>query len=248
MELSRYRYLMKSPFIIGALALAIGTLGGFELGGYHMRAVLASNNVPDDVDFSPVWKAWQAIDADYVPVVVASSSPIATSSPDGKQKRVWGMISGMTEALNDPYSYFMPPEENKSFSDDMSGAFEGVGMQIDIKDQKLVVVSPIKGSPAEKVGIKSGDQIIKIDNTDTTGMNVTDAVNKIRGPKGTQVALLLLRTGWNTPREIKVTRDVITVPEVTTKARPDGVFVISIATFTSNSPDLFRSEIGRAHV
>lgn len=227
-------------FLIGALAFA----GGFEYATYRgVYAATSTADMPQDVDFSPVWKAWGILDDNFVPAAVASTTPIATSTEAQNQERVWGMIGGLAASLGDPYTFFLPPVENKQFSSDMSGQFEGVGMEIDIKDQVLTVVTPLKGTPADRAGIKSGDQILKIDGTSTRDMDVSAAIKIIRGPKGTQVVLTIQRAGWAEPREIKVTRDVISVPTVTTTKRPDGVFVIALATFTSNAPDLFRNAL-----
>jgi carboxyl-terminal processing protease len=116
-------------------------------------------------------------------------------------------------------------------------------MEIAIKDQILTVVSPLKGSPAEAAGLKSGDLILKIDGVSTKGMDVSAAVQKIRGKGGTQVTLTVAREGWEVAKEIKVTRDVINVPIVTTAKKPNGVFVIEVRTFTSSAPNLFRDAI-----
>lgn len=233
--------------------IVAGFAAGYALGarGYlatHIPASVVSaagveNPVPAGVNFSPVWKAWSVIDDKFVPVAVSTSTPAATSTADSNQKRVWGMVQGLAGSLNDPYTFFLPPTENKQFSDDMSGSFEGVGMEIAVKDQVLTVVSPLKGTPSEKAGIKSGDKVLKIDGTETRSMDITNAVKKIRGPHGTVVTLTILREGWNEPREIKVTRDVINVPTLTTNPRSDGVFVIQLMNFTANSPDLFRNAL-----
>ncbi len=198
---------------------------------------------PAGVDFSPVWKAWQVIDEHFVPAAVSSTTPVASTTAQSDQERVWGMIGGLAASLNDPYTFFLPPQENKQCSEDMSGSFSGVGMEIAVKNMVLTVVSPLRGTPAERAGIRSGDLILKIDGQDTKGLDVGDAVKRIRGPKGTQVVLLMYRQGWEKPREVKVTRDTINVPIVETKKREDGVFVISVATFTANSPDLFRKAL-----
>lgn len=199
---------------------------------------------PQDVDFSSLWKAWRIIDERFVPAAVASSTPYsASSTKEAAQKRVFGMISGLAESLDDPYSFFLPPTENEQFVESMSGLFEGVGMEIDIRDEVLTIVSPIKGTPAYKAGLKAGDLVLKIDGVSTQGVAVADAVKKIRGPKGTQVTLTILREAWNAPREIKVTRDVINIPTVTTEQKENGVFVISVLTFTANAPDLFRTAL-----
>ncbi len=240
-------YAVLAGVLIAAAAFGGGFLLGAKDAGRPSIAGLSLNaGPPPDVDFSPVWKAWAVINEKFVPVSVASSTPVvasSTSSSNDNQKRVWGMIEGLAASLDDPYTFFLPPSENEQFASDMSGSFEGVGMEIAVKDKVLTVVSPLKGTPAERAGIKSGDFVLKIDGVTTEGMDVAEAVKKIRGPKGTVVTFMVLREGWTESREIKVTREVISVPVVTTTARPDGVYVIEVATFTSSSPDLFRNAL-----
>ena len=179
------------------------------------------------------------IDEKFVPAAVATSTQVATSTEEVNQERVWGMIQGLAQSLGDPYTFFLPPKENEIFSEDISGEFTGVGMEIAVRDQVLTVVSPLKGTPAERAGIKSGDRILEIDGVDTEGMDISNAVSRIRGPKGTQVTLLIMREGFSEPREYKITRDVINIPTVVTGMR-DDVFVIELRSFTANSPELFR--------
>jgi len=153
------------------------------------------------------------------------------------------MIQGLAESLGDPYTFFLPPVEQKQFEEDLSGEFTGVGMEIEIKDEMLTVVAPLKGTPAEKAGVKPGDIVLEINGTNTKGLDITTAVNRIRGPKGTEVVLKMAREGWTEPRDITVIRDVINVPIVETETKPNGVFVISVRNFTANSPALFRSAL-----
>lgn len=235
----------KSPSMRNAVigALVLGLVIGYWVGGRAASSVGAAAEQPAGVDFSPVWKAWNIINEKFVPAAVATSTPVATSTEALHQERVWGMITGLTGALNDPYSYFLPPSDNKLFSEDMSGSFEGVGMEIAVREKVLTVVSPLKGSPAEKAGIRSGDKILKIDGTDTQGIDISAAVKKIRGPGGSAVTLLVLREDWADAKEIKVTRGVIDVPTITTESLPGNVFLISLMNFTSNSPDLFRNSL-----
>lgn len=229
----------------GAVLIGLLAFGGGMLYGQNRAVSLGAqgSDVPQGVDLSPVWEAWHIIDEKFVPVSVGSSTPVVGSTAQSDQERVWGMISGLADSLNDPYTFFLPPSENQQFSDEMSGQFEGVGMEVAVKDDVLTVVTPLKGTPAEKAGIRSGDKILEINGTSTQGVDVGAAIKQIRGPKGTQVTLLMLRSGWEKPRDVKVTRDVINVPVLTTEARADGVFVIALATFTGNSPDLFRSAL-----
>lgn len=236
--------------LAAALAAAV-VLVSLGFGGGYLYAsrmpgqgsAVFSASQPVDVDFSPVWKTWNVINEKFVPAAVATSSPLATTTADENQRKVYGMVSGLAASLNDPYTFFLPPVESKQFASDMKGSFEGVGMEIAVKNQVLTVVSPLKGSPASAAGIKSGDHILKIDGVSTEGMDTSAAVDKIRGPKGTKVTLTIAREGWQAPHEIKVTRDVINVPTVISTARPDGIFDIQLTTFTANAPDLFRSAL-----
>lgn len=244
-------HMSPATITVGAIVfVVVGFFAGALFATYTAfgRSAFSSPGAPEGVDFSPVWKAWGLIDEKFVPAAVSSTTPAATSTAKANQERVWGMIEGLAASLNDPYTYFLPPTENQEFAADMSGSFEGVGMEIAVKNGILTVVSPLKGTPADRAGIKSGDQILKIDGVDTKDIDTTTAVKRIRGPKGTAVALTVLRAGWTAPRVIDVTRDVINVPIVSTASKSataatGDVFVISLATFTSNSPDLFRNAL-----
>lgn len=243
----------RSALISAAIIAAIGFAVGFALGTKGFFASYLPQDVsnaladksaqPEGVDFSTVWKAWNIIDDKFVPAAVGTSTPIATTTEAINDGRVWGMIQGLAGSLNDPYTYFLPPVENQQFSDDISGSFEGVGMEIAVREQVLTVVSPLKGTPSDKAGIKSGDKILKIDGLDTKGMDITTAVRHIRGPRGSTVTLSVFREGWTAPGEIKVTREVIDIPTVATEARPDGIFVIQLMSFSSQSSNLFRNAL-----
>lgn len=229
-----------------ALAFVIaGFAAGYALAvrTAEAGASLGRAEMPANVDFSPVWKAWSVINEKFVPAAVATSTPLATSTEKLNQEKVWGMIQGLAGSLNDPYTFFMPPVENRQFASDMKGSFEGVGMEIDVKDGVLTIVSPLKGTPASRAGLKSGDQILEIDGASSEGMDTTTAVNRIRGPKGSAVVFTIQRAGWSEPRNITVIRDVINIPIVITMDRPDGIFEIQLVTFTANAPDLFRGAL-----
>ena len=185
-------------------------------------------------DFGAFWKAWNILNTDYVPTH-------STTTPSDQDK-VYGAIQGLASSYGDPYTVFFPPVENKSFTDQVSGSFEGVGMEVDVKSGILTVIAPLKGTPADLAGIKTNDQIITINGVSTDGMTVDDAVNKIKGPKGTTVKFTIARAGLKDPLTISVVRDVITIPEVTTKSVGD-VFDIQLAEFSATSPDLFRNAL-----
>ena len=190
-----------------------------------------TTGMPGDTDFSIFWQAWNSLDDHFVGSTTPSS-----------QEKVWGAISGLASSYKDPYTTFFPPEESKAFEETVSGNFEGVGMEIGIRDQILTVIAPIKGSPAFRAGILAGDKILKINATSTEGMSVDKAVKLIRGPRGTTVTLNIFRNGGK-PFDVKVARDVIDIPTVETEKRADGVFVIRLFNFSATSPGLFRNAL-----
>jgi carboxyl-terminal processing protease len=158
------------------------------------------------------------------------------------QKKVYGAISGMVDSLGDPYTVFFPPVESKSFADEVRGNFEGVGMEVDIRDGVLTVISPLKGTPAYNAGIKAGDKILAINKKSTDKLSTEEAITLIKGKKGTEVTFLILRDGTKDPFEKTVVRDVINIPTINTETKGD-IFIIRLYSFTSTSPDLFRGAL-----
>jgi carboxyl-terminal processing protease len=230
-----------------AVVIAILLLGGsFFLGmSVAINAHPAINDVntlsnkevgkPADIDFSIFWKAWTTINEKYVPTHSTSTA--------SDQDRVYGAIKGMVDALGDPYTTFFPPADSAIFQSEISGNFEGVGMEVGEKDSVLTVISALKNTPAARAGIQAGDKILKIDDTNTANLNVDEAVKLIRGKKGTTVTFTLLREGKKEPFTISVVRDVINIPTLDTNLRPDGIFVIRLYNFSATSPNLFRNAL-----
>ena len=197
-----------------------------------------------DADFEPFWKAWKLLQDNYEDTgagKVATSSASSTG-PVTDQDRVWGAIKGLTASYGDPYTTFFDPSETKVFNDVVRGEFDGVGMEVTIKDGVLTVVSPLKSTPAEKSGIKPNDKILKIDGVSTEGMSVEKSITLIKGKKGTTVELTIYREKVKQPLVIKVVRDRIMAPVVETSTKK-GVFVITVYSFAENSPALFQSAI-----
>ena len=191
------------------LLLVIGFEVGFYFGKSQAPVVpiegLISQELgkPEGVDFSLFWDAWRKVQDKYV-------------SPQNIdiQKMVYGAISGMVKSLNDPYTVFFNPEENKKFIEDVKGTFEGIGAEIGRRKGQLLIISPLEGTPAQKAGLRPGDKIIKINETLTSDLTVEEAVSLIRGPKGTEVILTIFRDEWDKSKEIKIIRGVIEIPSL----------------------------------
>lgn len=188
----------------------------------------ATQNQPS-VNFGLFWEAWNKLNDLYV---------IAPNDQD----RLYGSIAGMTNALGDPYTYFLKPEAAKKFNDDITGNFEGIGAELVMKDNLLTVVSPLDNSPALKAGLKAGDVIFKIDGQDTPS-TIDESIAKIRGTKGTVVVLTVARDGK--PVEIKITRDRVDIKSVI-YTKKETVGVIKINQFSGNTVELLDQSLAQA--
>ncbi len=143
---------------------------------------------------------------------------------------IYGAIKGMLESL-DPHSSFLTPDDFKELQVETKGRFSGIGIEITLKDGVLTVVSPIEGTPGYKAGLKAGDRILKIDGKITKNMSLTDAVKKLRGPKGTKVTISILREGWSEVRDFTIVRDVIPIHSVKHKTLEQGYGYVRIINF-----------------
>ena len=144
-----------------------------------------------------------------------------------------GAIQGMVKSLNDPYSIYMDAKMYRDFRMETEGSFSGVGIVISVKDKQLTVVSPIEGTPGEKAGIRSGDQIIKIDGKETKDMALDEAVGKIRGKEGTDVTLTLRRA--DNVKDYKLTRANIEIKTVSSRMLPEKIAVIRLSMFNEKT-------------
>ena len=154
------------------------------------------------------------------------------------KKLITGAINGMLSSL-DPHSSYMSPETYKEMKIDTKGAFGGLGIEISMKDNVLTVISPIEDTPAQKAGIKAGDQIVRIDEKFTKDLTITDAVKRMRGPKGTAVVLTIVREGLDKPKEFKLIRDIIQVKSVKSRMLESGYGYVRIAQFQERTDEDF---------
>jgi len=160
---------------------------------------LSSNSV----DFSLFWTVWQKLENNYYD----------KSKLDAK-KMLNGAIGGMVQSVGDPYTLYLPPSQNNDFKQGLAGQFSGIGAELGLRDKQIIVIAPITGSPAQKSGIEAGDAIVKVDGEITIGWTLPQAVEKIRGEKGTQVTLTIMHKNSEKEQVIKITRDIITVKSV----------------------------------
>ena len=204
----------------------------FGLGFYFGKLqVVCPVCQPQEIDFSLFWEAYHTLQEKFV-----------DKEKFDIQKMIYGAISGMVKSLEDPYTIFLPPEETKRFIEDVKGTFEGVGMEIGIRKSQLQVIAPLEDTPAQKAGLRAGDKILKIDDNSTVDMTIEEAVNLIRGPKGTEVTLTIFREGWEEAREFKITRALIEIPSLKWEIKDGDIAYLKLYHFTEKAG----SDFGRA--
>lgn len=183
---------------------------------------------PGNFDFSLFWEAWNKLEEKYV-----------DHSKIDYKDMLYGAITGLTNSLEDDYTVFMPPEDTKIFKENVTGEFQGVGMEIGTRNNTLTVIAPLEGTPAERAGLMAGDKILKINGQEAAGMVVDAAVKLIRGPRGTEVTLTIIRDGWDNVKDFKIIRDVIEVPSVKLEIKDEGIAHIKLYQFSEAARPAF---------
>ena len=245
--------ILHKPFlkrIAGAVGIGIGVFvigSGAYYAGYargtaqpETITVKGVTNIDDpDVtaDFSLFWEAWDKLKQHHL-----------RSSKVEDQDLLYGAVNGLAGSFGDEHTVYFPPADAQKFAEDIQGHFGGIGAEIGLKNKQLIIIAPLKTSPAERAGLASGDEILKIDDFDTVGIAVDDAVKRIRGQIGTTVVLGILRNGWVNPKDISITRDTIIVPTVDQELKrepdgTDGIMHIKLYNFNENAQGAFHEAV-----
>nr|WP_212979562.1 S41 family peptidase [Paenibacillus azoreducens] len=162
-----------------------------------------------------------------------------------RSKLIDGAINGMMQSLDDPYSSYMGKKTAKEFEETIEGSFSGIGAEVSTENGNVVVVSPIKGSPAEKAGIRAKDIILTVNGESLHGLELNEAVAKIRGPKGSEAKLTIKRSGSPAPIEFKIVRADVDLETVKAHMEPGKVGVIEITQFSLNTAERFKQELSK---
>lgn len=185
-----------------------------------------------DIHFSLFWEVWDKLKKDYVDGEKLSDKEL-----------FYGAIKGMVGAAGDPYTSYMDPKLTQDFENDLEGKFEGIGAEIGIRKEILTIIAPLEDSPAQKAGLKAGDMVISINGESTAGMNIDEAVKKIRGPKGEKVILTIAREGLYELKDIEIIRDTIIIKSVKTKSLEDDIMLIELFNFNDETKEAFNKAI-----
>ncbi len=228
--------------LVGIVILGGVFVGGVTIGSKGNQAVASVElDQSKKVDLSSFWKTWDLLDEKFIGQETSSTTPTTTEAMK-TEKRVWGAISGMVDSLGDPYTVFLPPKEKKNFDESIRGNFGGVGIELDLKDKIITVVTALDDTPAKTAGILPADKIIKINETEAVGLNIEQAISLIRGEIGTKVKLFITRKDELKPLEFNLTRAQITIPNIKTQLK-DGVFIIRLSSFNANASNAFRKAL-----
>ncbi len=214
-QIKKFHFVMLL-FLVVFLAAGITT---FALAFGDEKVVTAGT---ERKEFEKLYNAFDTIQDNYFKEV-------------DEKKLVNGAIDGMLQSLDDPYSDYMNEEEASSFHESISSSFEGIGAEIQEKDGYIIIVSPLKGSPAEKAGLKPNDKVISVDGKNIQGMGSTEAVLLIRGEKGTTVKLVVQRPGVSEPLNFSIIRDTIPIETVYGEMVTDTIAKVQITTFSENT-------------
>lgn len=201
--------------------------------------VLNKNSaINTSVDFQQFWTVWDKVTARFV-----------DREKIQPQKMLEGAISGMIATLGDPYTVYLPKSANDSSKEDLRGSFEGIGAQLGLDGTKIVVIAPLSETPAERAGIKPGDQIYKVNDEVIDGKSLPEVVSKIRGPKGSKVTLALKRGNEKDLIVKEITRDTIIVKSVTVsfKKQSSGkeIAIINLSRFGEKTDDEWLTAISQ---
>lgn len=208
--------------------------------------VVNQNEEPATVDYNLLWNAIDVLNSKYI------------DKPVDQQKILYGAVKGAVDSLGDPYTTFFKPKDLESFQTQLKGSFGGIGAEVGKKDGNIVIIAPLDETPAKRAGLLAGDIIVKVDDQSTEGWAVEQAVEKIRGLKGTKVTLNIYRSGKDpsttlgasNPFDVTITRDTILIKSVKwefknvdVKGQTKTVAVIKLSEFGDDTEDLLDQAI-----
>lgn len=212
--------LVFSGILIFLLGLGVGS------GSISLSSTPASSGLPANLNFQSVEEVYDVLRLKY------------DGSLD-ENTLLNGLKKGLVDAAGDPYTEFLTIEQTQDFDSELNGTFSGIGAELSKKDDSIVIVSPISGFPAEREGLKPNDVILEIDGESAYGLSVSEAVEKIRGPVGTQVELKVLREEGD--MAFTITRENIIVPSVESNILDGSIGYIEISRFSDDTSELVRA-------
>ncbi|MCL4405069.1 MAG: S41 family peptidase [Patescibacteria group bacterium] len=230
--------IVVSAAIVVGCGIGSGYYFGFTKGYSQTKNVnitgIANGATPSSVtaDFTEFWNVWDLLKSSQV-----------DSGKVSDQQLMYGAISGLAGAYNDPYTVFFDPSDADEFLGTVQGSFGGIGAELGSKDGQIMIIAPLKGTPAYAAGLQAGDQILNIDSTSTANMSIDQAVQLIRGTPGTKVDLTIARDSWASPKVITITRAIVNVPTVDSSMKNGNILYVQLYEFDQNANQLFGNAV-----
>lgn len=210
--------------LLGFAVLMIFSFGyGFGSGNIQFFRGGQNNNLPANLQYGSVEKLYDTLRRQY----------------DGELSEdalLDGLKKGLVSATGDPYTEYLTAEQTTEFDESLNGTFSGIGAELSKEEESIIIVAPISGFPAEREGLQPKDVILKVDGESIYGIGVSEAVDKIRGPEGTEVTLTILRGGEE--KEFTITRENITIPSVESRVLDGNIGLIEITRFSDDTARL----------
>ncbi len=236
------RFFLNKTLVVCGIVLAsvvlicAGAYLGYSYGSATPKNIVikgvsnleSSGEVKTDVDFSVFWQAWDLLKRNHIEGANLKDKDL-----------MYGAISGMIDAAKDPHTVFLSPDDSKKFEQDIQGEFGGIGAELGVKDDYIVVIAPLEDTPAMRAGLKAGDKILEINGKTILKANVNDVVKQIRGEVGTQVTLGILSDGNTKIHDVTLTRATISVPTLKWKMEDNGIAYVQLFSFNEQAPYLF---------
>ncbi len=236
----RIKHFLKRSLVIVGIVLSVCILigGGFYF-GYSYGTSTPKNivikgvsnieqGIKSDSDFSIFWQAWDLLKSNHIRGAELKDKDL-----------IYGAIEGLINSAGDSHTVFFRPDDSQKFAEDIQGEFGGIGAELGVKDDYVVVIAPLEDTPASRAGIKAGDKILEVDNKPIQKVDVNDVVKKIRGTIGTKVILTILSNGDTKPREITLIRETITVPTLKWEIKDNNIAYVQLFSFNEKAPYLF---------
>lgn len=219
--------------LIGIISFVVGfSFGKSKPVDVNITGLEGNLNPPTSTnaktDFNLFWQTWDVLKREFI-----------DSDNLENKALIYGAIEGLVNAADDPYTVFLPPQEAKQFQEDIEGSFGGIGAEIGIRKEQLVVIAPLDDTPASKAGLKAGDRILEINGTSTAGMDIGAAISLIRGKVGTEVKFIILGKDAEKPKEVEITRALITIPTLKWEIKEGNIAYMKLSSFNAQALRLF---------
>lgn len=208
---------------------------GYIIGRTSISANFNSQSFGEALNSIKVNFQSQEVNKDFFSDVLATIKEKYYKQPVSEKDLFYGALKGLVSGIGDNYSVFFDPKQANDLKVELSGSFEGIGAEIGSKKGVVTIIAPLEGTPADKAGLKAGDQILSINEKDALGISLDEAVSLIRGPRNSVVKLQIMREGFQRPQEFSIQRDVIDIKSVRYEIKDNNTAYLRVSYFNEDT-------------